>query len=406
MKTKITLLFSLLFFIAFAQKKELKKAEKLFATGDVAGAVTLLENNASLFTGEDPKIATAKTFLDGKIAQANENFELAFEKYTSIKENSAVKVEVAKQMEILTSDIVNSAIADNEQKNYKDSSTKLYLAYRTNPETNIEYLYYAASNAVNGEIYDAALEYYAILKDKKYTGITTKYFVTEAASGNEIEVSETEYGIYSKSKDYSDFREEDSESRFPEIIKNIALIHAQEGNNEKAMAAVKEARANDPEDLSLILTEANLYIKLDEKEKFGELMEQAIAQDPENSVLYFNLGVVNADLGDIEAAKSYYEKAIELDASYEAAYLNLVSLILAGESDIVEEMNNLGTSRADNMRYDVLKKEREDLFKECVPILKSLVDISKNQEAIKTLMNIYGTLGDNEGFMAMKGMVE
>ena len=406
MKSNLTLIFSFIFLVAFAQKKELKKAEKLFAAGDTAGAVTLLENNAALFTGDDPKITTALTLLEGKIAQANEEFEMALEKYFSIQNEAAVKATVAKQLELLTSDIVNSAIADNEAKNYKDSSLKLYLAYKANPENNIEYLYYAASNAVNGEFFEKALDYYAILKDKKYTGITTTYFATEAATGNEIEVSKTEYDIYSKSKDYTNLREQDSESRFPEIIKNIALIHSQLGNNEKAMAAVQEARANSPEDLSLILTEANLYIQLGEKEKFGELMQQAIAQDPNNSVLYFNLGVVNADLGDNEMAKSYYQKAIELDSSYEAAYLNLVSLILSGEADIVEEMNNLGTSRADNARYDILKKEREELFKECVPILKSLVGINQNEEAIKTLMNIYGTLGDNEGFMEMKRLLE
>jgi len=86
--------------------------------------------------------------------------------------------------------------------------------------------------------------------------------------------------------------------------------------------------------------------------------------------------------------------------------LNLVSLILEGESAIVEEMNGLGNSKADNARYDVLKETRESLYKECVPILEKLIGISQNQEAIKTLMNIYGTLGDNEGFMRMKGMVE
>ena len=59
-------------------------------------------------------------------------------------------------------------------------------------------------------------------------------------------------------------------------------------------------------------------------------------------------------------------------------------------------MNGLGNSRADNARYDVLKTERENLYKECVPILEKLVSINKNQEAVKTLMNIYGTLGNNE----------
>ncbi len=115
---------------------------------------------------------------------------------------------------------------------------------------------------------------------------------------------------------------------------------------------------------------------------------------------------MNNDLGDSKSAKKYYQKAIEIDPTYEAAYFNLTSLILSGESAIVDEMNTLGTSRADNARYDVLKISREALYLECVPLLKKLIDINKNREAISTLMNIYGTIGDNEGYMKMKKMLE
>jgi hypothetical protein len=86
--------------------------------------------------------------------------------------------------------------------------------------------------------------------------------------------------------------------------------------------------------------------------------------------------------------------------------LNLVSLILDGEAKIVEEMNSLGNSRADNARYDILKTSREEIYKECVPILEKLIEVSQNEEAINTLMNIYGTLGDNEGFMKMKALLK
>jgi hypothetical protein len=34
------------------------------------------------------------------------------------------------------------------------------------------------------------------------------------------------------------------------------------------------------------------------------------------------------------------------------------------------------------------------------------VELNKNPEAVNTLMNIYGTLGDNDGFKRMKAMVE
>ena len=92
------------------------------------------------------------------------------------------------------------------------------------------------------------------------------------------------------------------------------------------MEAVKLAREADPKDLNLILTEANLYIQLNENDRFEELMKQAIEQDPDNAVLYFNIGVVNAQKGNKTDAIKYYKKTIELDPNFESGYLNLVSL--------------------------------------------------------------------------------
>ncbi|MEL0226329.1 MAG: tetratricopeptide repeat protein, partial [Flavobacteriaceae bacterium] len=175
----------------------------------------------------------------------------------------------------------------------------------------------------------------------------------------------------------------------------------------KAMKAVQDARKSNPWDVGLIFTEDNIFFQLGEKQRYKELIEEALEKDPNNAVLYFNLGVVNSEQGDRALAREYYEKAIEVDPSMENAYLNLVALILENESTIVEQMNNLGNSRADNQKYDELKKEREKLYKECVPVLKQLIALDdSNLEAVQTLRNIYGTIGDNEGFMEMKAIME
>ena len=96
------------------------------------------------------------------------------------------------------------------------------------------------------------------MKDIKYEGISTKYFAKSIESGEELELSESEYNIYKKTKEYSDFREEKTESRYPEIIKNIALIYAQLGQNDKAMDAVKLARQS-VQGFKPNSTEANIY---------------------------------------------------------------------------------------------------------------------------------------------------
>ena len=390
----------------FSQKKELRKAQKLFTEGKVDESFKMLEENDALFDNADDKTLSSYSLLLAKIARSNSEFQKAFEFLSAIKDSPSIKSDVSLELNQLTNDIINSAIKDNENKEFVASAKKLFLAYSISPETNGDYLYYAASAGVNAKDYDLALEYYLMLEKIKYQGIVTKYYVTEVESENEIEVQRSEYDIYKKTKQYKDFREEKTESKFPEIVKNIALIYAQKGDNEKAFDAIKMARQENPSDINLILTEANIYIELDEKEKFGQLMSEAIAMDPNNGNLYYNLGVVTRDLGDISLAREYYEKAIELDPTLENAYLNLVSLILEGESLIVKEMNNLGTSRAENARYDVLKKKREDLYRECIPILVKIIDIDKNKEAIRTLMNIYGTLGDTNGFKSMKALLE
>ena len=406
MKNLLSLIFILSLHISFAQKKEIKKAVKLFESGDVKGASEILNINKSMFETADEKVNLQKTYLEAKIDQANGDFKSSYGKYQEYLKAGGKDPEYNNKILKLTSDIVNSAIEDNAEKRYPTAASKLYLAYTINPETNMDYLYYAASSAVNGSDFQVALDYYNLLKEIKYEGIVTKYFAKSVESGEEVELSESEYNIYKKTKDYSDFKEETSESKYPEIIRNIALIYAQLGDNENAMKAVKLARESDPKDLNLILTEANLYIQLKENDRFEALMKEAIEQDPNNATLYFNLGVINAQKGNREDARVYYKKTIELDSNFESGYLNLVSLILEGETAIVEEMNGLGNSRADNARYDELKIKRENLYRECVPILEKLVDINKNQEAIKTLMNIYGTLGNNEGFKKMKELVE
>ena len=285
-------------------------------------------------------------------------------------------------------------------------------------DKNIDYLYFAAGSAVNGKDYDLSLEYYVKLKNMGYTGIVDEYFVTNNETGVEEKVSQTEYDLLKSSKDYSNPRIGQTESRFPEIVKNIALIYVQQGKNDLAEAAIKEAREIQPDDVSLLLNEADLYIRIsnnsdnDEdrllyRNKFKTLMEKAIELDPDNGILYYNLGVIYAEQGELTLAKEKYFQAIKLIPDYVDAYLNLVSVILEDEVSIVDEMNSLGTSKKDNLRYDELKVKREDLYRECVPLLEELLNVSPtNIDALNTLKNIYGVLGNNEAFMKIKAKIE
>jgi len=409
MRTKNILTFILLIFISFgySQKKELRNANKFYDSGDYLSALDLLETSKSIFDSSDDKIKSQVMLLYGKIYTSTEDFELAIKSFSNSKELGVNEQDLNSEINKLETTIITSAIADNESENFSDAAKKLKIVYDINPENNALYLYYAASSAVNSNDLSLALEYYLILRDIKYQGIETKYYITDVSNETEIEInSETEFNLLKKSKDYYNPREEVTESKFPEIVKNIAIIYKQLGQNDMALAAIETARASNPDDVGLIITAANIYFELNDKEAFKLAMSEAIEKEPNNPVLYYNLGVVSGELGEKESARKYYEKSIELDPTNENSYLNLVALILDGEQEIVNEMNSLGTSKSDNLRYDELKITREELYKECVPILKDLIAISNDLEAIRTLMNIYGTLGDNPGYMEMKNLLD
>ena len=413
MKTYYSLI--LAFVVAFsltAQKKELKAAQKLVDAASYDAAFSSLTDNADLLSSAEPKYASHYHYLLGVTLQAKKEFLTVvaeFDKVKSIEKEAGLNKYtqlINGNKPSLVADVVNQAVSYNTDENYKDAGELLYLAYELDDE-NLDYLYYAASSAVNSGDFEKALPYYLTLKEKNYTGSVTKFYATEVSTGVESEVDQNTYKIYEKSKEFTNLRTGLSESRLPEIVKNIALIHVSNGDNEAAMTAIKDARKLSPKDVGLILTEADLYIKLGDETRFGALMQEAIAQDPTNAMLYYNLGVVNGNEGKRDEAIGYYKKAIELDPTYEASYLNLSSIILEGESSIVEQMNNLGTSAADNRKYDVLKAKREALFLEAAPFLEQLVKINpKNIEAITTLKNIFGTIGDTANFKKYRDMLE
>ncbi len=408
-----------------AQKKELRKIDKLVLESFWEEAKDELETAKSLILSSEEKYKAQFYFYDAKVSNELKDFKNAINSLNNLNKlnpNSnlptKLELEYSNLGIVISNSLVNSAVKDNQDANFLDAADKLIMAYEMDKDQYKDYLYFAAGSSVNGKDYDKALGYYVSLKDMGYTGVVDEYFVTNNETGMEEKVSQTEFDLLKSSKDYSNPRIGQTESRFPEIVKNIALIYVQQGKNDVAEQAIKEARKIQPDDVSLLLNEADLYIRIsnsseDEEErllyrnKFKELMEKAIELDPDNGILYYNLGVIYAEQGEFELAKEKYSQAIKLIPDYVDAYLNLVSVILEDEVSIVEQMNSLGNSKKDNIRYDELKVERENLYKECVPLLEELLKVSpENIDALNTLKNIYGVLGNNEGFMELKAKIE
>jgi len=419
MKSNILIIAAMSFSIAgFSQKDEIKTADKAFKSGDFESAKTTLEGASSLIDAADAKIKAQYYFLRGNIynsiSEKNGDvggFEQAVESYRkliSVEKEGKIKytAEAKQKLKAISSTVINSAIKDNADKKFEVAADKLYMGYTLSKKDTV-YLYYAASSAVNGGHYEKALKYYNQLKDLNYDGAETLYKAVNVASG-EVENLGTKANrnLMVKSKAYKDPKDEVTPSKKGEIVKNIALIYTQLGQDDKAMQAYEDARLSDPKDVNLILNQANLYFKQGDKDKFKALMAEATQVAPDNPDLHYNIGVINMEQGNLEEARASYNRTLEIDPGYVNAQLNLSTTYVNEGNGLVDQMNNLGTSRADIAKYDALKKQKDDLFVVGAKVLEDALKLNPgNQGVMSQLKNIYGALGDNENFMKYKKLL-
>lgn len=418
MKTKILILAAMSYtMVGFSQKNELKAVEKALKSGNLAEAKSALESASALIGNADDKMKAQFYFLKGETygmlakkgdASAFDTSIGAYNEAIAVEEKSgkiSYTGEAKQKLSGITGDLVNSAIEDNNNKKYKEAAEKLYLGYTLSPKDTV-YLYYAASSAVNGAEYEQALGYYNELKKLGYDGSETTYTAVNVATGETETMEKTQRDLMVKSKTYKDPKEEKSPSKSSEIVKNIALIYTQLGQDEKALEAYKDARADDPKDVNLILNEANLHFKLGDKDKFKSLMAEATALQPDNADLFYNIGVVNMEQGSIEEARKAYYRALEINPGYVNAQLNLSTTYVNEGNALIDAMNSLGNSKADIAKYDELKENKDNLFRRGASVLEDALKLNPdNQGILEQLKNIYGALGDNENFMRLKKLI-
>ncbi|HLF51391.1 tetratricopeptide repeat protein [Flavobacterium sp.] len=421
MKSKYVILASaiLISVSTFAQKDQLKAAEKAMKGGNSAEAKNILQQAEPLIANATDNEKAQYFFLKGnalldlatKNIDASKNQTDAAKAYLDLIaiEKTSGKSKFTGQAQNAINDIkgrlLNSAIEEGTKKNYLVASKQLRAVYDLDKK-DLEKLYYAASYAVNGGDFDTALAYYDELKNANYSGEGVVYYATNKETKKEESFNtKQERDLYLKVS-HDNPRDEKIPSKRGEIYKNIALILVEKGKVDEAKLAIQEARKANPEDASLIATEANLYLKAGDMATYKKLISEVLEKNPNNADLIFNLGVISYNNKELIDAEKYYLKAIEVDPKYSNAYLNLAILKLDAEKTLIDQMNKLGNTPAENKKYEVLKKKREDVFKSAIPYLEKVVEFDeKNAEASRTLLNVYNALEMTDKAKALKAKI-
>jgi tetratricopeptide (TPR) repeat protein len=423
MKSKCVFLASalLLSVIAFAQKDQIKAAEKALKSGNPQEAVATLNGVQSSIANAAPaekayfysvsgnaylELANKKVDESNNLLVAAKSFQdlLAVEKVSGKDKYSS---QAAAAIVTIKRNLLNSAIDDTKANKNLEGAKKLYDVYLLDKKDTVN-LYYAASTYVNAKDYVTALKCYSELKTLNYSGQGTNYLaVNKLTKEDDLYLTAKERDLAVKIGTHEKPRTEKISSKRGEIYKNIALILSDDGKIEEAKKAIADARKLNPEDSSLLYTEANLYLLTKDYEIYKKLVAEALEKNPNDANLVFNLGVLNANAKNRVDAEKYYKRVIEIDPKYINAYVNLAALKLEDEKPIIDEMNKLGTSTKDIKRYEILKTQREGLFKSTIPYLKIAVELdAQNIDVAKTLLNVYNALEMTTEYKELKTKVK
>lgn len=416
------IILSIVILISFAsmnaQKDELKNIQKAIKAGNVneikeaiKSAEAVVENSTPEFQAQlyFQKVNAYYMLYEKNYSKAESvfNASVALAKLYEVEKKDGKSKYSTQVTEIATkikNSLVNQAIEAQKAEKYKLAQEQIMSAYKLSP-SDTTYLYYASQFAIGDKNFNVATKILEDLIAMNFSDIRNMYYATNKATGEEQEFSDKLMrDLNIKSGDYIKPREAKSSSRRGDIVKTLALLYLEQKDTEKAKKAFADAKKTNPDDMSLLLTEANMYLDLKDFETYKSIVNEILSKNPNDADLLYNLGVVSTNAKENEEAIKYYKATIALKPDYANAHLNLAVTILEKEGEIVDQMNKLGNSAADNKKYDQFKKDREKVYQDAIPYLEKYVELDglKNQDAAKTLLSIYLSLDLEDKYKALK----
>jgi tetratricopeptide (TPR) repeat protein len=180
------------------------------------------------------------------------------------------------------------------------------------------------------------------------------------------------------------------------IYYNRAL--QQLGDTAGAAAAVKLGRSRFPNNLSLLLEQAQLYLEKGQSDELINSLKEAITKKPDNPAnanFNFLIGKSYDDMGKTDSAEVYYKSALKVNPKFFEAYYNIGAIFVNKASKIQKVANNLPLSK--DKEFKAMEKEANSNLKKAIPWLEKALALNPNDKpTLKGLKEAYARLKMND----------
>jgi predicted Zn-dependent protease len=294
----------------------------------------------------------------------------------------------------------NKAAMDAYQaKNYAVAAPKFLEVYnlmKTSGQDDKVYMYYAGLNYALANNVDESIKIYTDLINSGYTGVTTQYTAKQNKSGDVETYDKNTWELLKKSssKDYSDFKTEQTKSVEPDLYETLSTLLLNAKKNDEALAIIEKGLAKFPNNAKLKEYQGTALYATGNTDKFLANLKEQLAKNPNDATNWYNLGVLQAKTPATEAESlTSFQKAIELAGTntqlLNNAYQNLVYTSLGDDAKAVEDINALRKSDPD--KATTLIEARKERFNKALPYAEKWHQTNpESLDAVTTLREIYG----------------
>jgi len=177
----------------------------------------------------------------------------------------------------------------------------------------------------------------------------------------------------------------------PNVYIYLSRAQKQLGDTAQAYEVIMTGRERMPDELSILLEEAQWYLEQGEKEALLTSLLAAVEADPENANLYFLIGKSYDDMKDYDLAEEYYKKAAELKPDFFESYYNIGAIYVNQAAEIQAEANDLPLNETE--KYKELTDSASVFLEKAVPYLEKSLEIRPDDApTLAALKEAYGRL--------------
>ncbi len=173
-----------------------------------------------------------------------------------------------------------------------------------------------------------------------------------------------------------------------------------EGDTAQAIQVLQTGRERNPENLSLLLEEAQIYLEKGETEKLQASLKQAIAKDTSNANLYFLLGKTYDDEGNKVEAEKYYTEATRVNPEFFEAYYNIGAIYVNKAAEEQAKANDLPLDKVEE--YNKLMDQANAELTKALPYLEKAHELNPQDKiTFNALKEAYVRLKMNDKLKAL-----